>query len=571
MVLAAYVLTNPGRIDIIDGQVRYEVALNWLMTGRPVLRDRLVVHTSGVTGKNGVIYSNCPPAASVAAMPLVWFGTFDDDPPGEATRFLFCLTSSVFGALAAAVLFAFYLQLGVGVKEALAWTGVGAFATLMWPLADTTFDNVQHACLVLAALFLGYTSSQRRSWSLAALGGLVAGLLLTYQEYLALLIPFLALSTLDWNSWRSEGPSGGARALLRPLRLLLRLDLPGALREFKNPAGLSAEETRAFHRACWRFVLFMLATLVGVALVLAYNRFRFGSIFETGKFRPESHRGYPLFGNPLAGLLTLLVSPGKSILLYSPPLILGFVGIRRLWRHKPQLGFIIVASSVVLVLFISTVAFAGGDWCWGPRYLISLVPLWALAFPFVRAQTNRGRNWVAAVVGVGLVIQCLAVSVDNERFFYERGLADYFWARSPWFYLNHSALLARPGEALSLIKGPPPEAVSFNTDYNLPTYTVLPPPPKGIDRSRTPEWMRSYLVFYVPKPWALWIWDLPPDQRGINPQAWLAGMLGAALFGFALLRAGLQKLHTVESQVSDAKPGIDRAEVVPRFRQGDVS
>jgi hypothetical protein len=36
--------------------------------------------------------------------------------------------------------------------------------------------------------------------------------------------------------------------------------------------------------------------------------------------------------------------------------------------------------------------------------------------------------------------------------------------------------------------------------------------------------------------------DIPRDQRGINLKAWLAGVFGLALLGFAFLRRGLQKL-----------------------------
>ena len=542
VVLAGYVLANPGRIDTIDGQTRYEVTMNWLTMGRPVLMGSMLASWSGVTGNRRFRYSYYGAAASVAAMPLVWLGTFYDDPPGEATRFLFSLTTSVFGALAAVVLYLFYVELGVAVRKALVWTGIAAFATLMWPASDTSFDNAQHACLVLASVFLGFLGTKRRSPHLAALGGLVAGLLFTYQEYFALIIPVLALSTLDWNSWCQDGRTGGARVLARPLWLLLKFDAKAALREFKSPTGVSPEGVHAFHRACWRYGLFLLATLVGVALALDYNYFRFGSAFENGKIHYEAHRGYPpIFGNPLVGLLTLLASPGKSILLYSPTIILGFAGVRRLWRHKPQIGFVIVAASVILLLFISTIAFAGGDWCWGPRYLVPLVPLWALAFPFVPFKEGHGRDLVTGIVGVGLVVQCLAVSVENQRFFFERGLADFFWAEDPWFYFKESALAARPGETLSLIKGPPRAAVLFNTYNNPPTYTVLGPP-KGVPRSRAPVWMRQYRVFYVPKPWPLWMWDIPDDQRAINLKAWLAGTFGVALLGFALLQRGLQRL-----------------------------
>lgn len=541
IVLGVYVLANPGRIDIIDGQVRYNVTMNWLTMGRPVFMDPVIAPLMGVKGRLGLTYSYFGPAASVAALPLVWAGSFYDDPPGEATRFMFSLTTSVFGALAAAFLFLFYRELGVAVKEALAWTGVAAFATLLWPAADSTFDNVQHACLVLVAVFFGFVSSKRQSPYLAIVGGLVAGLLFDYQEYFALIIPVLAVSTLDWRSRSNHRRGAGAGVFLRPFRLMLKLDGQGALRELRSPTGLSPEEVQAFHRACGRYGLFMLATLVGVALALDYNYLRFGSVFDNGRSFVVRHLGFPVFGNPLAGLLTLLVSPGKSIVLYSPPLILGFAGIRHLWQRKPQIGFMVVAASAVLTLFISTIAFAGGDWCWGPRYLVPLVPLWALAFPFAPIRKGRGRDLLTAIVGVGLIVQCLAMAVEHHRFFYERELEDYFWAKDPWFYFKHSALLARPGEVLSLIKGAPPGAVSFNAHNLPPTYAILGLS-RNIPRSRVPGWMRRYRIFYVPKPWPLWMWDIPPDQRAINLTAWLAGTFGLTLLGFAMVHRGFQKL-----------------------------
>jgi hypothetical protein len=538
-VLGIYVLANPGRIDIIDGQARYDVAMNWLQMGRPILWDPAIANWGGVRGRGGLTYSYFGPLGSLAAVPLVWVGTLYDDPPGEATRFLFAQTTSVFGALAAAILFLFYIKLGVEVKKAVAWTGVAAFATLLWSASETTNDNAQHACLVLAAVFLGFLSSERRSPYMAMLGGLVAGLLFTYQEYFALIIPLLGLSTLDEVEWGGKDHTGGAGVFLRPFWLLLKLDAPAALREFKSPTGLSPEDTRAFHRACWRYGLFLLASLVGVALALDFNYLRFGSLFATGKLGSGGHRHLALFGNPLAGALTLAVSPGKSILLYCPPIILGFAGIRQLWRHKPQMGITIVASSIVLALFLSTFKFAGGAWCWGPRYLVPLVPLWALAFPFAPIRGKHWKNLALGIVAAGFIVQLLGVSVEDQRYFFERGIADHYWANDSWFEFKHSQLLARPGEVLSLIKDPPREAVLFNTDGMPPTYTSLRPPHAG-PPSLAPGWVRYYRVFYVPKPWAIWMWDIPPDQRALNLPACVAGIMGVALLGLALIQRGLQ-------------------------------
>src|SRR5216684_4587797 len=72
-LLGIYLLTTPGRIDIIDGQWRYEVAKNWLERGEPVVADRWLLATLGqmpnpATGKAYSVYNAAP---SVTPMPLM--------------------------------------------------------------------------------------------------------------------------------------------------------------------------------------------------------------------------------------------------------------------------------------------------------------------------------------------------------------------------------------------------------------------------------------------------------------------------------------------------------------------
>lgn len=538
LVGTTYVLSSPGRIDMIDGQVRYEAVYNWVMTGRPILLDPVINDWSGVRGRNGFFYSYFGAGASVAA-PLVWLGSLIDDPPGEASRFFFSLTSGIFGALTAAVLYLFYVELGISERRALGWAMVNAFGTLLWPSSNSSYDNAQHAFFLLLAVFLGYRSATRRSNLLAAWGGLVGGALILYQEYFLLLIPALAISTLVWPASelgaRTEDPQQTSTPLGK---------LPGSAvsESFRT---LIVRSRAAFHtfvaegRFCSRYGLFVGATGIGLGLSLAYNFLRFESIFHNGRVEFQLQRVYPLFGNPLAGFLTLLASPGKSIFLYSPPIILGLLGIRRLWRRQPSLGCTIVATSVILVLFISTIAFAGGDWCWGPRYLVPLLPLWALAMPFV--PMTRFRRWLLpAIISAGLAVQVLGVSMENQRFFFERGLADFFWADDPWFYFKHSALSARVDEVISLRKGVPETARFFNPGpyLSLTTYTILGPPPPS-PRRLANLWMRWFKVFYMPKPWPIWMPTIPPERRPINLEGWLGGALGTGLLGLALICRGL--------------------------------
>jgi len=87
----------------------------------------------------------------------------------------------------------------------------------------------------------------------------------------------------------------------------------------------------------------------------------------------------------------------------------------------------VVLSSCALVLFLSCICFVGGDWCWGPRYLTVLLPLWALALPFLELDRAK-RKLSVALVCMGLLVQVMALSLENQRLFFENGFRDYFWA-----------------------------------------------------------------------------------------------------------------------------------------------
>jgi len=559
VILAVYVLSSPGRIDIVDGQARYDVTYHWLLEGRPVVRDLMICHFMSVKGRSGLAYSYYGPAGSVFAMPLVWLGLLDDDPPGETSRFLFSLTSSVFGALVTVVLYLFYVELGLSLRKALAWATMSSFATLIWPAANSTFDNAQHAFFVITALYLGFLGAQRKSRLLAIIGGIAAGVLILYQEYFVLIIPGLAISTLSWPraeamANRQDHTQGRQHHGKR-----LTFQLKRAVQAIGSLIRVACQRAGEPRECCLRFLLFLAATSVGAALSLVYNNLRFGSFFQNGKVIFATQRGYPLLGNPVAGFLTLLVSPGKSVFLYSPPIILAVWGFRSLWRRKPEIGTAVVAVTTVLVLFISCISFAGGDWCWGPRYLVPLIPLWALTFPFVSLKGRLRRGLMLALLTTGFVVQVLALSVENQRFFFERGLNDFFWAEDSWFYFKHSALFARLDEAVSLKDGLPASARWFNSTPvdGWSTYAVLGPPLR-IPRRMAPQWIRQRKVFYLPKPWPIWMWRLKPDLRPINIEAWLGGACGMALLGIALIFRGFQtpvRIRTPEERVLEQRVG----------------
>jgi hypothetical protein len=496
VLLGVYVITNPGRIDIIDGQYRYDVAKNWLDAGEPYCDDPYIagaLERDPVTGRS---YANYGAGASVTPMPLMLLSRALPGHGDERDRFVFTLTSSVFGALGGALLFIGMGMLGVSIKSALASTAVFCFATLWWPGSLTTFDQNQHAVLVLGTALLAWQAGRRSSLGLAALGGAVGGLLVNYHENYALLLPALALPVF---ASAQEGVPNAAP--------VLKLEVS--------------------HAALLRYVVFGLCCALGIALFFGFNLMRYGLLLKPNRYALES----PVFnGNILAGSLSLLFSPGRSVFLFSPPILLLVAGLRPLFRRAPMLVAGIGLASVFHFLFISRLALFGGDWCWGPRYmLIAMLPL-ALTFPFAFEYLRAKRSLVVATVALGCIVQVFAISIDHQRFFFEHKLAPYFWVYDPWVYFKYSQFIARPAEVVTTLRdGLPPEVIAFAPTDGKSTYTPFGPP----DPSWGPLYVRYFSVFYLPRPWHFWIGHVEPALRPVGLLPLVPICMGMILAGCA--------------------------------------
>ncbi len=131
--------------------------------------------------------------------------------------------------------------------------------------------------------------------------------------------------------------------------------------------------------------------------VLVHNALRFGDPLSTG-YAGEG------FSTPLwRGVAGLLLSPGKGIWLYAPPLLLSAVLWPRFRQVQPALAiFLALAWAVALPFYGSWWAWDGG-WAWGPRLLVPLLPLSCL--PLLTLPAERRWVWAAAltIVSGGLI------------------------------------------------------------------------------------------------------------------------------------------------------------------------
>ncbi len=462
---AIYFLTAPGRIDMFDGGIRHDVTESLIDIGLPAVRDPWF---PGLPGRWGLRYAWYELGSSVSAIPFVLLGSWLGHGSLEARQFAFSLTTVPFAAASVALVFLIYGRLGCPATSALAWSLVVAFCTMLWPYAGSSFDAALQAFWLTLGVWAVVEARTGQSFRWAALAGAAFAMLVHVQEAYAVL--------------------AGCGVAAWPL----------------SPDRVRARINDRLIQTIW------LGLLVGVGLVFAVNVLRYGNPLDTG--RDITSGVSPVFGNPIIGLTGLLLSPAKSIFLYSPTVVIAALGVWRLVQRDADPFSPIPACLAIHLLLISCFRFWAGEWAWGPRYLVATIPVVSIGLPFAwRSRQHRIAR--VAICGAGLVVQLLAISVDHQRYYFARSFPPFFWLDESKMYTD-SPLLARPGEVGDVFSGrergsvkalvPGPRPFSMTTSLFGPTPSQLP---------RAREWMREYLVFVVPRPWTLWSRYLPEDQR----------------------------------------------------------
>ncbi len=117
---------------------------------------------------------------------------------------------------------------------------------------------------------------------------------------------------------------------------------------------------------------------------------------------------------PVHALFGLLLSPGRSLFIYSPVALLGLVGLPRLWaRDRPR------AQAILVALGTSLISIAGrADWhgepSFGPTQLLLLVPLLVEPAALLLEVGRRAQLVFVATAALGLGIQVLGLGVRVE-------------------------------------------------------------------------------------------------------------------------------------------------------------
>lgn len=189
---------------------------------------------------------------------------------------------------------------------------------------------------------------------------------------------------------------------------------------------------------------FLAGSLAPFAAMAADNLLHSGSLFATG-YRAEARR----FDMPLLeGLGGLLASPGRGLLLFSPFLLFGAIGLAIAWSRpgRTLLRALSLGAAAITLLYASWHAWNGG-WCFGPRFLADLLPVAVLAI--VPATPWLSRSAPARIAfGATLALSVLVHLVGAVfTWWWEEVPGFWTWDRHPVGYLLRLAPAAgRPDQ-----------------------------------------------------------------------------------------------------------------------------
>jgi hypothetical protein len=143
---------------------------------------------------------------------------------------------------------------------------------------------------------------------------------------------------------------------------------------------------------------------------LAFNYIRFESIFSGGYSslipggKVFAFRYFPI------GLIGSTISPGRSMFLFSPVLFLFPFYVLAFRRKIDRPSFILITSLIVsYFLFYCFYNSFSGDWCFGPRYYLPMVPFMIMPliviFEGSRKKPTIKKMIIITVIVISIVTQ----------------------------------------------------------------------------------------------------------------------------------------------------------------------
>jgi len=200
-----------------------------------------------------------------------------------------------------------------------------------------------------------------------------------------------------------------------------------------------------------------------VGAYLSYNYLVFGNPLQFGyPDSAEAGKHVTGFETPLrVGLFGFLFSPGKSIFLFAPPILLALWGLPALWRRDRGLATIATISLPLALGFYARYTQWEGGYCFGPRYLVPALVLLALALGPVLGEAGQSTRAVAVVLFIaGLAVQMLGLATS----FLEAEAGHGYYNQQFDYRLGYNALAIQAELLLKYLSSSGPARIGLGFD-----------------------------------------------------------------------------------------------------------
>ena len=328
-------------------------------------------------------------------------------------------SSATFAAIAAGLAFLLLVRLGLPVGASGMAALILALATPLFAYSSWFFSEPLAAALLLATALALFTAPRGAPVSLqrSIVGGLLLGVAIWVRPAHVIAVPVFLLA------------------------ILVR------------------DRARGIISVC---VVACVSGLFAAAYLLR-NEFLFGNFFDFGY--PEMAEGgkrLNSFNTPLStGLFGFLLSPGKSLFLFAPPLLLAPAGLFALARRDRGLALVAGLAPLVYLLFYARYAQWEGGYSFGPRYLVPVIPLLILGLGPLLAERGRVvRRLVLVLAVTGFLVQVIGMSTS---FLEDQATGAYYDAS--WNYrMSYSPLVSQTQRLFHYLFSASPAPIGLGFD-----------------------------------------------------------------------------------------------------------
>jgi hypothetical protein len=302
------------------------------------------------------------PLQAYLSAPLMWIAMHV---PGIGLMQTAMLINILITALTAVIIYFYGLTLGYTDTTALVTALIFGLATIAWPYSRFYFREPLAALLMLLSLYgierwRSKLNQGRFRIADLALGLVALGLSLVAKQAAVLLI--LPLVVVGLPRFRVS-----RRTILIGLGIVL---------------------------------------LIGIILGIGFQ------VSNRGLLNRLNGIDFQYLGQAIPGYL---ISPGNSLWVFSPVLLLSLVGGYRLLRTN-RFRYPVALAAMVATFGIGYAVLQGANWiggkAWGPRYMVPLTPfLCLLLLPVIESILARRWKLWANAIAIGLIVQSVLVQI----------------------------------------------------------------------------------------------------------------------------------------------------------------